>query len=242
MDEPNHTSSSRMAGGPAVHRPVLSWSYGLDGTYDDPNQKLAWVNSVCVLILSIGVLGARFGSFRPRPVAAVEQSVPAIVEQLPPPPQTTEQITPQERSEQPPADTPQVVVVTPNAPNINFSVPTIGNLVVPNAIASPPPLNPLAQPAPLKAVPSNLNNTGAGGDRPEPPYPRIALQTGQQGSVTLMITSDEAGNVIDVQVEKSSGSPVLDRSSVEFVKRHWRLPVGASTRLFETTVNYRLAE
>ena len=207
----------------------------------DPNQKLAWVNSICLLILLIGILGARFGSFRPRPVAPIEQAVPAIVEPLPPPPQTPSEAKPQEQTEQPPADTPQVVVVTPDAPNINFSVPTIGNLVVPNAIAKPPPLNPLRPPAPLKNVPANLNTTGSGGDRPEPPYPRIALETGQQGAVTLSMTADEAGNIIDVQIKKSSGSPILDRGSIDYVKRHWRLPVeSGGRRLFESTINYRL--
>lgn len=209
--------------------------------HHEPNPRLAWVNSICFLILLTGVLGARFGSFAPRPVAPLEQSAPAIVEPLPPAPQSPSEAKPQDENEQKPADTPQVVVVTPDAPSINFSVPTIGNLVVPNAIAKPPPLNPLRAPAPLKSVPANVNTTGSGGDRPEPPYPKIALATGQQGSVMLSITADESGNVIDAEVKKSSGFPILDRSSIDYVKRHWRLPAGAGgARLFETSINYRL--
>src|ERR1051325_1800531 len=72
----------------------------LYATERDPNQKLAWVNSVCLLVLVIGVLGARFGSFRPRPVAPMEQAVPAIVEPLPPP-QSPSETKPQEQTEQP---------------------------------------------------------------------------------------------------------------------------------------------
>lgn len=226
---------------PARHHVSSDFAYFSQyATERDPSQKLAWVNSICLLVLLIGVLGARFGSFKPRPVSAMEQAVPAIVEPLPP--QNSSEEKPPEQSEQPPADSPQLVVVTPDAPNINFSVPTIGNLVVPNAIAQPPPLNPRVSPAPLRSVPANLNTTGTGGDRPEPPYPKIALESGQQGSVTLSMTADADGGIIDVQVKKSSGSPVLDRSSVDYVKKHWRLPTGTGGRLFESTINYRLAQ
>ena len=70
----------------------------------------------------------------------------------------------------------------------------------------------------------SLINTGAGGERPEPPYPPIALQTGEQGTVVLLLSGDDAGNVVSVDVKESSGFPVLDRATVDFIKHHWRLP------------------
>ncbi len=133
-----------------------------------------------------------------------------------------------------PNNQPRVLVALPNAPNVNFGIPTVGTLVVPAALASAPQ----PQVAPVRI--GSLNNTGAGGERPEPPYPPIALQTGEQGTVVLLLTGDDAGNVVSVDVKESSGFPVLDRATVDFIKRHWRLPAGAGTRLFETSITYLL--
>jgi len=131
-----------------------------------------------------------------------------------------------------PNNQPRVLVALPNAPNVNFGIPTAGTLVVPAALAVPP------QPAPVRI--SSLQNTGAGGERPEPPYPPIALQTGEQGTVVLVLTGDDAGNVVSVDVKGSSGFPVLDHATVDFIRRHWRLPTDTSTRRFQTSITYKL--
>jgi TonB family protein len=206
----------------------------------DPNRKLAWVNSICILFLLIGALGSKPASVRIKPLPPVEEVSAAIVEPLPPPPQpqTTQQTQEQNNQEQ--VDTPQVVVVTPEAPSINFSVPTIGNLVVPNAVAQAPPVAPLKQVAPLRSQPTVLNTTGGSGDRPQPPYPKIALEQGQQGSVTLRLTVDDAGLISSIEIAQSSGFPVLDRSAMDFVKRHWTVPPEKGTRIYEATINYKL--
>ncbi len=203
----------------------------------DPNRKVIWVNSICILFLLIGILGAKPAAVPVKPVPPVEEAVPLTVEPLPPPPQTTPENQNQDQSEQEKLDAPQVVVVTPNAPNINFAVPTIGNLVAPSAMAQAPPLQP---PAALKNLPTTLNDTGAGGERPQPRYPKIALEQAEQGTVTLLINADAAGNVTSIEVKESSGYPILDRSSVDYVKRHWTLPPGIGTRVFETSITYRL--
>jgi protein TonB len=44
---------------------------------------------------------------------------------------------------------------------------------------------------------------------------------GEQGEVLLDIHVGATGEVIDVRVRRSSGSPSLDRSAVDTV-RHWR--------------------
>ncbi len=64
-----------------------------------------------------------------------------------------------------------------------------------------------------------LNSTGAGGERPEPPYPKIALEEGEQGTILLLLGGDAAGNVISVDVKESSGFPILDRATVDFIKQ-----------------------
>ena len=205
----------------------------------DSDRKLAWTNSICILFLLIGLFGAKPASTTIKPAPPLEEVIPTIIEPLPPPPQTVTAIQNRDETEPDKSEAPQVVVVAPESPNISFAVPTIGTLVVPSAVALPPPLRP-SQLASADNRLTTLNNTGAGGERPQPPYPKIALEQGQQGTVTLLMSADQAGNVISIEVKKSSGSAVLDRGALDYVRRHWTLPVGASTRLFETSITYRL--
>ena len=216
----------------------------LPAAHRDPNRKLAWINSTCLLFLLIGTLGAKPTPVSIRPVPPLEQAVPVVVEPPPPPPRViTPENQPQDQNDQEQPDSPQVVVVTPESPTIAFSVPTIGNLVVPNAIATAPPLLPLQPMVPVQrqlSTPSALQSTGSGGERPQPPYPKLALEQAQQGTVTLLMRADSAGNLISVEVKESSGSLILDRGATDYVKRHWRLPSGSGAQLFETSNTDRL--
>jgi TonB family protein len=115
-------------------------------------------------------------------------------------------------------------------------VPTIGSLVVPASLASAPPLEPMRTAAQI----GSLNNTGSGGERPIPPYPLIARQTGEQGTVVLLLGGDAMGNVVSVEAKESSGFPILDRATVDFVKRRWHLPPGTGNQLFQTSIIYKL--
>ncbi len=194
----------------------------------EPERKLAWVNSVCILFLLIGILGARQGVIAIKPVPPIREVVPVVVQPtvLPPQPVAPKPEQPQQ------ANQPRVLVALPNAPNVNFGIPSAGTLVTDAALASAP------QVAPVRV--GSLANTGTGGERPEPPYPPIAEQTGEQGTVILLLAGDDAGNVVSVDVKESSGFPVLDRATVDFIKRHWRLPTDSSTRLFQTSITYKL--
>ena len=194
----------------------------------EPERKLAWVNSVCILFLLIGIFGARQGVIVVKPVPPIRQEIPVVVQPTVLPPQA---VAP--KPEQPQQiNQPRVLVALPNAPNVNFGVPTAGTLVADAALASAP------QVAPVRV--GSLSNTGAGGERPEPPYPPIAEQTGEQGAVVLLLTGDDAGNVVSVNVKDSSGFPLLDRATVDFIKRHWRFPTDAGTRQFQTSITYKL--
>ena len=196
----------------------------------DANLKLAWVNSVCILFLLIGFVGARRGMIAIKPVPPIRVEVPVVVQPAVLPPQA---VAPKPEPEEPKTQ-PQVLVVLPTAPNISFGVPTVGKLVADVALATAP------QPQTIPLHIGSLNTTGAGGERPEPPYPKIALDSGQQGTVVLSLTGDDVGNVVSVDLKTSSGFSVLDRATVDFVKRHWRLPTDSSTHLFETSVTYKL--
>ncbi len=214
--------------------------YCLPDASRDPNRKLAWVNSICILFLLIGILGSKPATVRIRKPPPIEQPVPAIVEPLPPPPTKIEAQQTPEPSEQPKPEAPQVVVVTPETPAINFSVPTIGTLVVPNAVAVAPPANPLNPVAPVRNDPISIGNTGQGGERPQPTYPQMAIDLRQQGTVLLYMTVDERGMITGIKVLKSSGFSILDNSALAFVKRHWILPAGAPGRIFEAPIHYTL--
>ena len=199
----------------------------------DTNLKLAWVNSICILFLLIGILGARRGLIAIKPAPPLEEIVPVVIEPITLPPEATTEKKPADEDKN---DAPRVAVVIPQSPNISFSVPTIGSLIVPANLASAPPLEPMR-----KATSINLvSSTGAGGERPEPPYPKIALQEGQQGTILLLLGDDAAGNIISVDIKESSGFPLLDRATADFIKRHWHLPAGPVNQLFQTRITYKL--
>jgi protein TonB len=159
--------------------------------------------------------------------------VSVVIQPLLLPPQLT--IEHKETPDENKNDTPQVNVVIPQSPSVSFSVPTIGSLVVPANLAVAPPLEPMRVASQIGA----LNSTGTGGDRPEPPYPPIAKESGEQGTIILLLGGDAAGNIVSIDVKESTGFPVLDHATVDFIKRHWRLPSGTGG-LFQTSITYRL--
>jgi len=199
----------------------------------DTNLKLAWVNSVCILFLLIGLVGARRGVIAIKPAPPLQEIVPVMLAPVTLPPQETEK---KEIRDETKNDAPQVTVVIPPSPSVSFSVPTIGTLVAPASLATAPPLEPLR----TATVINTVSSTGAGGERPQPPYPKIALQEGQQGTILLMLGGDAAGSVVSVDVKEASGFQLLDRSTVEFIKSHWHLPAGSGSQLFQTRITYKI--
>jgi TonB family protein len=199
----------------------------------DSSQRLAWINSVCILFLIVGIFGARRGLISIKPAPPLEQIIPVVIEPMILPPQET---TEKKETDEDKNDPPQVAVVIPQTPNINFSVPTIGSLIVPANLAAAPPLEPMRTAAQI----GSLNNTGSGGERPVPPYPLIAKQTGEQGTVVLLLGGDAAGNIVSVDLKESSAFPILDRATVDFIKRRWHLPPGTGNQLFQTSITYQL--
>ncbi|HUE36896.1 MAG TPA: energy transducer TonB, partial [Candidatus Acidoferrum sp.] len=181
-----------------------------------------------------GVVGARRGIISIRNLPPIHEVVPVVVMPQTPPPRA---IVPQKQEQPQHQEQPaRVFVALPNAPNIHFAVPTIGTLVASAALASAPPLKPLAPPEQV----ASIGNTGSGGERPQPPYPQLAMQSGEQGTLVLLLGSDASGNVISIDVKESSGFPFLDHATVEFIKNHWHLPTNTGTRLFQTSITFKL--
>src|SRR5438093_313413 len=95
---------------------------GVHATEKDPERRLAWVNSICILFLLTGIVGSKPASIKVKALPPVEEVSAVIVEPLPPPPQIQSEQQEQEQNNEETPDTPQVVVVTPEAPTINFAV------------------------------------------------------------------------------------------------------------------------
>jgi len=60
---------------------------------------------------------------------------------------------------------------------------------------------------------------------PPPEYPPLAKQMGQEGLVMLNVEVDREGMPIRVQIQKSSGFPLLDHAALKAVC-HWRFQPG----------------
>src|ERR1700756_551523 len=84
--------------------------YSLPDASRDPNRRLAWVNSICILFLLIGIFGAQSIFIPIKPVPPVEAPVPVVVEPIAPPQQTVSQEQNQDETEK--NEAPQAVAVT----------------------------------------------------------------------------------------------------------------------------------
>ncbi len=194
--------------------------------FRDTNRRLAWVNSVCLLFLIIGLIGVKPPKIVERPIKPPVEIVPVVFTPPPeqPKPEPNEQPPP---TEQPPTtsmDTPTVAtVVAASDANVAFAVPVKGPVIqVPARYAPPPPaVLPSGVPKPSIFIPGH----GEGGSFPWPTgadYPREAVAQRAQGTVTLNVVVDPNGAPIKVEVKDSSGHYALDRASALWVKEHWR--------------------
>jgi protein TonB len=214
--------------------------YCLPQTRRDPDRRLAWVNSICFLFLIIGVVGGRPATISVKQPPPIEQIIPTVMEEPPPPPTRVEAQANPEANNEPKPEVQPVVVATPDSPTINFSVPTIANLVVPNGVAVAPPSNPMRPVVAVRNDPLSISPTGTGGERPVPGYPPISRDLGQQGTVLLSMTVDQNGGITAIEVKTSSGFPILDRGALDYVKRHWLLPAGIAGRVYEAPIHFIL--
>ena len=145
--------------------------------------------------------------------------------------------------------TPTITLVPPKPeplPILQPPPPTV-KVVRQNLTPAPPPPQPplvetartsdyLAPPTlPSIAAPTTQANSQAVGsgaaslgstlgyrDAPIPPYPRVALQRGWQGTVWLMVTVDAEGRPTAVDIHQSSGHSALDRGARSHVLKRWR--------------------
>jgi TonB family protein len=231
----------------------------------EASRVLAWVNSICLVYLVIGALGLKPAEpvIHRRAPAALE-AAPTIIEPLISTAQTdTANATPEETpSQKASVENSAAVMVTLDSPEVMFSVPTIGNLLVPLTMAPAPPPKPMESvmpisipvsepvkapgiggslpPPPLRIEPISV--TGISGNRPPPPYPEESLENGEQGRVVLLIEVDESGKITSVRVKSSSGYSRLDAATADYVRRHWIFESGNGPRKYEAPFSFHLSQ
>jgi len=203
----------------------------------DENRKLAYVDSLCIFYIVVGLLGLRNPFLITREPVRDPEIVPVIFTPTEsPPPQEPQPEEPQPQVETP-VDTPVIATVVAADPSqVSFAVPVEGPVIFAPAkfAQAPPPSTPKAPTQPTRFV---RNNTD-GGYYPPPTYSALAQRQRMEGTVVLWIGVDTAGKVISTEIKQSSGYGILDRATEDVVKEKWRFPPG-QTRLLSWECEFR---
>lgn len=214
------TSGAIEPRGYALHSDLAQFC--LPAASRDTNRILAYVNSICLLFLAIGLAGLNPPRLQQKVPEPIQVFMPIEIAQPPEPPKTEPQ--PQEQEPEPRPDTPvempQVATVVASDPTqVKFAVPVEGPVVfAPAKFAQAPPPAP-----PTPSTRTVVKMTGAeGGTHPEPSYPRAALEQREQGTVTVVMTVAPDGSVESVEVKKSSGYVTIDRHVTQWVKTRFK--------------------
>lgn len=194
----------------------------------DANRKLAYVNSICLLVLVVGLVGLKPPQPYVRPLPEVQDLVPVVFTPPDQPPATTTD-QPQEQPEETQdvnLDAPVVATVVAADPSaVKFAVPVSGPVILAPArfAAAPPPQHKAAPIQPTRFVPTGKEEGSFPWIRE---YPRQALIARQQGTVLVYVIVGEDGMPASVTIKDSSGFSVLDRAALDWVKSRWRWGAG----------------
>ena len=207
----------------------------------DANRRLAYVNSICLLFLVIGVIGFR----QPKVVQKELPPLPEIVPVVYTPPEEQPKPEPKPQPDEPEpqpqtvVDMPQIATVVAADPSqVKFALPVEGPVVFAPAKFAAPPAVP---PKPTNRTVQKLTDA-VGGSRPSPPYPRSALEQRQEGTVVVVIGVNPDGSDQSVEVKKSSGYFSLDRHVVNWIKEKFKfLPIETDeVRLYEKDFEFSI--
>lgn len=223
-----------------------------DGREAWGRRWLTWLNTLCLLVLVVGLLGRR-NPGRPAPSGTRDLPPPALPVLFQPAPSTARAadvseapvpVSPPAGASSPGPVSP-VVVAAVGTVGIEFPV-VVETTVTPTTdpLRAAPPVGAAAVEA-VDAVPAGLPAgagpgrpdpgpvvfipgaaVGAGGSYPAPAYPREARLRGEQGEVRLRVTVGADGRAEEVGIESGSGSGILDRAAAAQVRRFWRWPPG----------------
>jgi len=211
--------------------------YCLPASNRDDTRRLAWANSVCLLFLTVAIIGVKQPVFVIREVAPLPE--PMAVTILPPPVEQEPQVV-SKNEEEPVEEAPDNVempVVAPvmvaAAQDVSFSVPVEGFTAVAKDaryVPPPPPVIPKAPPPDNLPKPPTFKAIRLGGNefkkQPPPKYPAEFERNRIAGTVEALITVGANGLVEKVEVGRSSGFPALDRYVCDFIQREWKAEPG----------------
>jgi protein TonB len=151
-----------------------------------------------------------------------QQPIDAIITELPPEP------TPPPEEEPPPPPPPptepsEFVIEEPTPPPRPKDAPT----PKPRARVAASRPSGAPAPGPVNFVSAKANMTFA----PRPSYPYEARRARQTGSGKFLLHFDGSGSVTDVDVINSTGSAILDQTSMSTFRR-WKCKPGVYTKVY----------
>jgi protein TonB len=212
---------------PAKKQSIAQKSSLWDSVFrDEPRdnwQTLAWVNSVCLLFLVIGILGLNTQSNYDRKLIRKTIVVPVVALPEPPPEQDEpKSVNPSPTTVQHPRSvvSPALPVVAAAEPaEVAFPIPIEGpatlvasRYAAPTRVQTSP-----AEPSPLPFK----EDANPRGYFPKPKYPLRELAARHEGRVTLAIEVGRNGKVLNVTIKESCGWPKLDAAALEKVHKDW---------------------
>ncbi len=183
-------------------------------------NKITALIVVALLHVVVGyalISGLAYSAFKK--IKEVATAVKIDPDKPPPPPPP-----PPPKTDTPP---PPPIVAPPPPIQLNFAPPPI------QAVSTPPPPSPapppvVAVPAPVGPPPPRFTPKGASPKgRPgewasDNDYPTRALQLGQEGVTGFRLTVGTDGKVTNCEITKPSGSPELDKTTCDLMRRRAR--------------------
>lgn len=231
-----------------------------------PTIVAAWTLGVWLTCLLAGLCGILVPY--PRERILVKEPPPIVAETLqaqlapdepaqaePTPAETPEIPPPPPEPAAPPPEAPSLPPVALPTPEIALAVPVEGpTQTVAPALARPMPpapahpAAPAAHPGPPSSSPPHAAAAsgvrhltfGVGeGAQPSPDYPSAAVNAGEQGSVGVRFTVDEAGRVVSAELQSPSRWPLLNESALHAIRERWHFAPGPR-RQFDVVIQFQL--
>ena len=193
--------------------------------YRPNSRKLSWIAFVCAITIHLGAIAIAGNKTKPIAVTSWgESDGPPIEAEYPPPP-------------------PEMETVLPPEPNVIEDQEFTENV-------SPRPARPHAKTPIASVVRSSGMGTGQATNHgsakaltlyaPKPGYPYEARRTGTTGTGVAQLTVNSAtGTVIEARMSQSTGSAILDKATVEALRR-WRFKSGVAENI-DVPITYTLS-
>ncbi|MGZ4961390.1 MAG: TonB family protein [Limisphaerales bacterium] len=204
---------------------------------EDEWRPLAWVSSICILFLIIGLFGLKARPTK-EPVPFQRVQVVPVVFTAPAPPEKQQPVLIEKSTSAIAAEEPAPpIVAASDAVQVNFPVAVQSpTAIVAPRYALPPPV----QTRPPAAVVTEFNpDSATHGYFPKPKYPAGELAARHQGKVLLLIVVGTDGKPESVDVKESSGWPKLDNAALEKARKDWDFGPG-SRRYFDVPVVFQI--